>query len=67
VDLVPEGRELVVGLELEGGIEVRSIVASTVDLELGQAVGAAIDEAYVHLFDQDSGAAIHHGGHRAPG
>jgi multiple sugar transport system ATP-binding protein len=64
VDLVPEGREIVVGLELEGGIELRTIVSSTVDLELGQAVGAAIDEAFIHLFDRETGAAVHHGSYR---
>ena len=63
VDLVPEGREMVVGLELEGGIEMRSIVPSTLDLAIGQAVTAAIDEAYVHLFDRATGAALHHGRH----
>jgi multiple sugar transport system ATP-binding protein len=63
VDLVPEGREQVVGLELEGGIEMRSIVPSTVEIAVGQAVGVSIDEAYIHLFDGASGAAIHHGGH----
>jgi len=63
VDLVPEGREMVVGLELEGGIEVRSIVASTLDLAIGQAVRVSIDESYIHLFDRASGAALHHGGH----
>ena len=63
VDLVPEGRELVVGLELEGGLEMRSIVPSTLDLAIGQVVSAAIDEAFVHLFDREGGAAVHHGGH----
>jgi ABC-type sugar transport system ATPase subunit len=63
VDLVPEGREMGVGLELEGGIELRSIVASTLDLAIGQAVRASIDETYIHLFDGASGAALHHGGH----
>ena len=63
VDLVPEGREQVVGLELAGGLEMRSIVPSTVDLAIGQSVGAAVDEAYVHLFDSGTGAALHHGGH----
>jgi ABC-type sugar transport system ATPase subunit len=67
VDLVPEGREMVVGLELAGGIELRSIVPSTVELAIGQAVGASIDEAYVHLFDRSSGAALHHGGHSRGG
>jgi ABC-type sugar transport system ATPase subunit len=64
IDLVPEGREMVVGLELDGGIELRSIVSSTVALELGQAVGAAIDEAFIHLFDRETGAAAHHGSYR---
>jgi ABC-type sugar transport system ATPase subunit len=63
IDLVPEGRELVVGVELEGGIEMRSIVPSTLDLAIGQAVRVSIDEAYIHLFDGASGAALHHGGH----
>jgi len=63
VDLVPEGREVVVGLELEGGVELRSIVPSTLELALGQTVGAAIDERFVHLFDGQTGAALHHGGH----
>jgi ABC-type sugar transport system ATPase subunit len=67
VDLVPEGREMVVGLELVGGIEMRSIVPSTVELAIGQAVGASIDEAYVHLFDRESGAALHHGRHSRGG
>ncbi|HEU5060647.1 MAG TPA: ABC transporter ATP-binding protein [Kofleriaceae bacterium] len=67
VDLVPEGRELVVGLELEGGLEMRSIVPSTLDLAIGQAVGATIDEAYVHLFDGATGAALHHGRHSRAG
>jgi multiple sugar transport system ATP-binding protein len=63
VDLVPEGREMVVGLELEGGIELRSIVPSTLELAIGQSVQVSIDEAYIHLFDRASGAALHHGGH----
>ena len=63
VDLVPEGREQVVGLELAGGLEMRSIVSSTVELALGQPVGAAIDETYLHLFDRATGAALHHGRH----
>jgi ABC-type sugar transport system ATPase subunit len=67
VDLVPEGREMVVGLELAGGFELRSIVPSTVELAIGQAVGVSIDEAYVHLFDRASGAALHHGQHSRRG
>ncbi len=67
VDLVPEGREMVVGLELAGGFELRSIVPSTVELAIGQAVGVSIDEAYVHLFDRASGAALHHGRHSRGG
>ncbi|HWM84271.1 MAG TPA: ABC transporter ATP-binding protein [Kofleriaceae bacterium] len=63
IDLVPEGREMLVGLELEGGVELRSIVPSTLELRLGQTVGAAIDDRFVHLFDGATGAAIHHGGH----
>jgi multiple sugar transport system ATP-binding protein len=63
VDLVPEGRDLVVGLELGGGLELRSVVPSTLDLELGQTVAAVIDERYVHLFDRETGAALHHGAH----
>ena len=67
VDLVPEGREQVVGLELEGGIELRSIVSSTLDLSIDQAVRVSIDEAYAHLFDRATGAALHHGGHSRAG
>jgi len=63
VDLIPEGREMVVGLALDGGIEMRSIVPSTLELAIGQAVRVSIDEAYIHLFDRSSGAALHHGGH----
>jgi ABC-type sugar transport system ATPase subunit len=67
VDLVPEGREMVVGLELEGGIEMRSIVPSTLELVIGQSVRVAIEEAYIHLFDGANGAALHHGGHSRTG
>ena len=64
VDLVPEGREVVLGLLLEGGLELTSVVPATLGVRLGQTVRVAIDEDYVHLFDRATGEAVHHGGHR---
>ncbi|HKE17175.1 MAG TPA: ABC transporter ATP-binding protein [Kofleriaceae bacterium] len=72
IDIVPEGREVVVGLQLDGGVELRSIVPGHLDLQLGQAVGIAIDERFVHLFEgqgegeSGAGAALHHGAHGSP-
>ena len=66
IDVVPEGREVVVGLQLDGGVELRSIVPGHLDLQLGQAVGVAIDERFVHLFEGEGGAAFHHGAHGSP-
>jgi inositol-phosphate transport system ATP-binding protein len=62
-DLVPEGREVIVGLEI-GAIEVRSIVPSTMDLAIGDPVTVAIDRHYLHFFAGDDGRALHHGRHR---
>ncbi len=56
-DIVPEGRELLVTVELDSGLELRSLVPGTMQLTLGDAVHVAIDESSVHLFDA-TGAAI---------
>ena len=63
IDVVPEGREIVVGLSLAGGTELVSIVPATLELGLDQAVSVGIDEAYLHFFDGATGAALHHGRH----
>lgn len=63
IDLVPHGREFLLGLDLGGELELRSIVPARLDVKLGAEVTARIDEEFVHLFDAKTGAVIHHGGH----
>ncbi len=56
-DVAPEGRELLVTVELDRGPELRSLVPGSMQLALNDAVHVAIDEASVHLFDA-GGAAL---------
>ncbi len=57
IDVVPEGRELLVTVELDGGLELRSLVPGSMQLAPNDPVHVAIDEASIHLFDA-TGAAI---------
>lgn len=66
IDLVPHGREFLLGLDLGGELELRSIVPARLDVKLGADVNARIDAEYVHLFDAKTGAVLHHGGHGRP-
>lgn len=66
IDLVPHGREFLLGLDIGGELELRSIVPARLDVKLGADVNARIDEEFVHLFDAKTGAVLHHGGHGRP-